>query len=492
MTVLNKDSSSSTTCSDSESQFKRPTVYERILLIYSRDDDRFINRRNFHDCEELDLGDMLSFLTSSRKEGNSDRAIKKYEFGNKCIWETERQNQWTGVVTEDFEETKFESWFIELIINQSRIQFTQAPSIGFEIYTNVIADKFAHEIKNTIDGDKWDLVGKSSFKKSVNFFTSKWQTLEAVLPAFPCKSSNFEKVAGTMPDKGEELALRKLIRFSESIRRVYPPGIIIWIVSDGHVFSDCIAVDDNIVNEYGRALKELYLRIKPEDSNPVRFCSLPEIFSLESSNFLEDTLEDVELGHYLPTIIDDESELCRKILVTACDTDSGKLREDIKTDNHPRLHLFRGFSKFMTEDLANHPKISDISKKKFKKIVANVAFEMIKRNDAYSNLVELVFPFHLRFSIHAHNNAGPKFGIQLLSVQGPNKCQAINSIGDHMAPSTTDLLHIPTPWHNSVVTIDDNDTYYIIKASKVLSELKSGRGTGGWDSKRLHYYFFSH
>lgn len=40
---------------------------------------------------------------------------------------------------------------------------------------------------------------------------------------------------------------------------------------------------------------------------------------------------------------------------------------------------------------------------------------MIKRNDAYSNLVELMFPFHLRFSIHAHNNAGPKFGISLLS-----------------------------------------------------------------------------
>ena len=69
---------------------------------------------------------------------------------------------------------------------------------------------------------------------------------------------------------------------------------------------------------------------------------------------------------------------------------------------------------------------------------------MIKRNDAYSNLVELMFPFHLRFSIHAHCNSGPKFGISLLSKTGDNQCRPINTIQDHKEPRNTDLLHIPT------------------------------------------------
>jgi pyoverdine/dityrosine biosynthesis protein Dit1 len=39
------------------------------------------------------------------------------------------------------------------------------------------------------------------------------------------------------------------------------------------------------------------------------------------------------------------------------------------------------------------------------------------RNDAYSNLVSDLFPFHIRLSIHAHNNSGPKFAIRLLPIE---------------------------------------------------------------------------
>ena len=74
-----------------------------------------------------------------------------------------------------------------------------------------------------------------------------------------------------MPDKGEELALSRLIQFADSIAKIYPPGIIIWIVSDGHVFSDCIGVDDSKVNRYFQGLQNLYQNLKPKDSNPIRF-----------------------------------------------------------------------------------------------------------------------------------------------------------------------------------------------------------------------------
>lgn len=131
----------------------------------------------------------------------------------------------------------------------------------------MVSNAFAQELKHTVENDQWDDIGKAFFSKNVDFFTSRWQPLEAVLPAFPCKSSNVEKVAGEMPDKGEELALSRLIQFAASVKEIYPPGIIIWIVSDGHVFSDCIAVDDSKVNRYFEALQELYARLKPKDAN---------------------------------------------------------------------------------------------------------------------------------------------------------------------------------------------------------------------------------
>lgn len=119
----------------------------------------------------------------------------------------------------------------------------------------------------------------------------------------------------------------------------------------------------------------MYLTLKTDDLDPIRFSSLVDIFSLK--NKFDKTLVDVELKHYLDTKVDEEAELCRKILETSCDTDCGQLAKDIKTSNHPRLFLYRGFSRFMTEDLAFHP-ISKGSRKQFKRIVSKVAFEMIK------------------------------------------------------------------------------------------------------------------
>ncbi|KAF6066909.1 Pyoverdine/dityrosine biosynthesis family protein [Candida albicans] len=292
----------------------------------------------------------------------------------------------------------------------------------------MVANTFASELKHTVENDQWESVGEAFFSKSIDFFTSRWQPLEAVLPAFPCKSSNIEKVAGDMPDKGEELALSRLIQFADSLQKYILSVLLFGLL----VTVMCLVIvlgDDSKVNRY-----------------------FQEIFKcFGNSGFDVGWVENVTLGHHLHTEIDEQSEFCRKILVSSCDTDCGKLRQDITTTGHPRLSLFRGFSKFMTEDLALHPTTSHLTRKKFKKIVAKIAFEMIKRNDAYSNLVELMFPFHLRFSIHAHCNSGPKF----------------------------------------VVKIDNCDIYFIIKSNKVEEEIRKGNGSGGWDPNNLHYIFFS-
>lgn len=64
------------------------------------------------------------------------------------------------------------------------------------------------------------------------------EPIHMVLPAFPFKSPNNDsKVLGTVPDKGEEIALRHLNGICESIKEVYEPGAEVTIASDGIVYN---------------------------------------------------------------------------------------------------------------------------------------------------------------------------------------------------------------------------------------------------------------
>jgi pyoverdine/dityrosine biosynthesis protein Dit1 len=48
-------------------------------------------------------------------------------------------------------------------------------------------------------------------------FVRRGARVEFCLPAFPCKSSNPEKVVAVVPDRGEQLALENLHSFVEAI-----------------------------------------------------------------------------------------------------------------------------------------------------------------------------------------------------------------------------------------------------------------------------------
>ena len=108
------------------------------------------------------------------------------------------------------------------------------------------------------------------------------------------------------------------------------------------MFSDCIGVDDSKVNRYFQGLQNLYQNLKPKET--LTFCSLPEIFKcFGNSGFDVGWVENVTLGHHLHTEIDEQSEFCRKILVSSCDTDCGKLRQDITTTDIPDYLYLEGF-----------------------------------------------------------------------------------------------------------------------------------------------------
>ena len=167
------------------------------------------------------------------------------------------------------------------------------------------------------------------------------------------------------------------------------------------------------------------------------------------------------------------------MLMRSCGTDPTVLRARIIAADHSALKLYRGFSRFMTEDLAQNQYTKHLSRSKLKQRACNVSFDMIQRNEAYSNLVGLFFPNHVRLSIHAHDNSGPKFGITMF----PDNVRALDKLSlsaDEMR--SVDLLHVPTPWHNCIVSLAGQSTLIMTKSKVVRDALARGEFTGGWQN----------
>ena len=215
----------------------------------------------------------------------------------------------------------------------------------------------------------------------------------------------------------------------------------------------------------------------------VTFQSLKNIFNLAPNDILGERrakqIQLPKLTHFLPTKISPDAEFCRQAMTLACQPVRASLRSKIKAQDPAILALYRGFSRFMLEDLALHPHSQSISRAKRKKTAEKVSFEMMLRNQAYSNLVELVFPDHVRLSIHAHKNSGPKFGINLFdraSTQVVNNLQDLSSV----AETSHDLLHIPTPWHNAAFRVSGLDHNFVAKSKVVQEALDSDHIQAHW------------
>lgn len=138
----------------------------------------------------------------------------------------------------------FQDFFVSLLLAQMRLHADSAPQepkrkSSEENCTGAIVDLFDTYLRHSGTKDQWDQGGRDYFEGGVSFFTSSNAKVEFCLPAFPCKSSNPDKVMGTLPDRGEEMALLRLHSFVREIEAIYSPGAKVWIISDGHVFSDC-------------------------------------------------------------------------------------------------------------------------------------------------------------------------------------------------------------------------------------------------------------
>ncbi|KAH6603630.1 hypothetical protein Trco_008405 [Trichoderma cornu-damae] len=304
----------------------------------------------------------------------------------------------------------------------------------------IIVDYFDRTLRHISQTDEWDVGGRQYFLQTVKYFTSRGQKIEFCLPAFPCKSSNLNKVQGVQPDRGEYIALTNLNQFIKHIGEIYSPGAKLWIISDGHVFSDC---------KIARLLG---------GEERIEFKSLLDIFNLKNpqarpaqGGSLENLIP--AIAHHIPTKLEQESELCRRILMMGFQTDSNDLRRRIDSQNASTLALYRGFSKFMLEDLDQNVYTKDLSRTRRRKLSSKVAFEMIQW---YSHIT-----FVCRF-MH----------------------------GSLMESS--DLLHVPTPWHNCVAEIDGHANIYVTKSIVVRSALSGGEFSGGpagtFDQKGRYFH----
>lgn len=196
----------------------------------------------------LEASDIGKFLHSLPGHENPSPALRQtlqlYEL------RSSPEDQALGIIAIDSptilsgeEQTAF-FWFVNTILRNTRMDLChQSVTLGHDSLGQAeqITQLFSIILRHiNAQGDLWEVGGgRTYFENRVHFFTSRQAQLEFVLPAFPCKSTNLDKVGGTDPDKGEELALRRMATFIAAVDEIYEPGAKIWIVSDGHVFSDC-------------------------------------------------------------------------------------------------------------------------------------------------------------------------------------------------------------------------------------------------------------
>ncbi|KAL1622674.1 dityrosine synthesis enzyme [Neofusicoccum ribis] len=431
-----------------------------------------------------------------------DLSADKTELSTYCVRElhdASRSDSILGLISRKTldsvsEQLNLKSWSELFVLCETRLLPPAASQVPDERDVRTaahIADVFDQYLRNVAPDDKWN-VGRGTFEARTLDFVTRRLPIRFCLPAFPCKSPSAEKTTGTLPDRAEYLALKALDEFARQVGDIYSPGAIVLIVSDGHVFSDLLEVRDDNVDIYGEALKQMYYRMKSSKqcNGNIQFTSLTEIFfgnQEVTELFQEAWIEGHELTHPIDSERSENAELCRKLMMALGQNDKTIMRGLITSQDPSTLGLYRGLSRFMLDDLSKSRAFAGLSVSKRKKISSNVAAEMIVRNCAYSNLVELLFPSHVRLSIHAHDNSGLKFAVRLL---GPNTAIAVEDLETRDAQKSLDNYHTPTPWHNCLAYVEGESVPYLIKARAAYEANAKGYLQGSWtDNAEKGGYF---
>src|ERR1051325_612718 len=217
----------------------------------------------------------------------------------------------------------------------------------------------------------------------VRRFVLAGDPVHMLLPSFPAKSPNPRKVLGPLPDMAEELALKFLENICDEIKELYPPGARVTICSDGRAFSDLVGVTDEQVTRYGQEVSNLLEQI---EARSLELFSMEDLFESGDHAAAREQL----CAHYADSL--------------------AAIRERAHTYEH-HLALFNGIQRFLFEDRVAIETGKSLTQ--VRNECKELAYQVIRRSDAWGRLVNECFPTALRLSIHPQVPHSDKIGILL-------------------------------------------------------------------------------
>lgn len=285
-------------------------------------------------------------------------------------------------------------------------------SIEIQI-VNILEEKLL-SIRSSSETDLYEKLGRNELIKQIQQFIQINQPIELLLPAFPCKSPNLNKVSGKLPDAGEIYALEYLNNICREISCLYEPGCHLRIWSDGRVFGDLIGVSSEDIANYECLLK---------------------YYSMTMTHIDWDSM-----NNYIDTR--NGENLVVKYGSKDFSFDEWMSKSE---DNRQQFSQLR---KFMENDAKLLPENKSLSRRQMKEKMSLVAEEMIRRNDALTNILKQHYPNHIRLSIHQHVNDGTKLTIRLFNNSFDQSCM------------------LRTPWHN-VLVINIDGSFSLMPKKKL-------------------------
>lgn len=214
-----------------------------------------------------------------------------------------------------------------------------------------------------------------------------------VLPAFPGKSPNLNKVLGHLPDLAEKLSLAFLGSLCEKVKSIYPPGIKIIICSDGRVFSDVVGMKEEHVSAYQSELDRLIKKMNLKDISTFNLDNVYEELSFDQM---------------------------RDELMNSFGQSMGKLKNKIKNGAGEKPsnteieanRMYRGMTRFLFEDSLFPGQTK--SRAAIQRDAKARAYDVIRRSNAWSDLIEEKFSYAVRLSIHPQGCGSKKLGMRLV------------------------------------------------------------------------------
>lgn len=248
----------------------------------------------------------------------------------------------------------------------------------------------AHHHTNQVCGPDCSLCHSRHIEKIVSAIENQ-RPVTFVLPAFPGKSPNRAKVLSASPDLGEEMALGFLQGVCERIGEIYPSGAEIILCSDGRVFSDVVDMKEDDVTLYHRELSDMIKGIRAKN---ISIFSLDQVWSGGSFDFMRHQLMDQ--------------------FAMPLDMLKARVREgasaEFKHENSGLFQMYLGLTRFLVED-ATFPGQTK-TRSAIQKECKERAYEVIRRSNAWSELLAQRFPHVVRLSIHPQGCGSEKLGIR--------------------------------------------------------------------------------